>query len=93
MSNVNSSKHNELQNNQNSFLKSIKVDQDEETIRLIKIKKMYDCGEISENEISTNDIKKIIELYKKEIQSIRKETKSIKNEVKHQLEQLKKSNS
>lgn len=78
-----------LQNNQNSFLESIKIEQDKEKLRLMEIKRRYDCGEISEDEISDADIKKIIELYDEEIQDIKSDTRNIKYKIKKELEELK----
>lgn len=78
-----------LQNNQNSFLESIKIEQDKEKLRLMEIKRRYDCGEISEDEISEEDIKKIIELYDEEIQDIKSDTRNIKYKIKKELEELK----
>lgn len=78
-----------LQNNQNSFLESIKIEQNKEKLRLMEIKRRYECGEISENEISDEDIKKIIELYDEEIQDIKSDTRSIKYKIKKELEELK----
>lgn len=92
MSNLKNENKEELHNMKESFLQSIKVNQDEETLRLMKLKNMYDQGEISEADISKDDIKKIIELYEEEINQIRRETQSIKNKVKMELEQLKKIN-
>lgn len=78
-----------LQNNQNSFLESIKIEQNKEKLRLMEIKRRYECGEISENEISDEDIKKIIELYDEEIQDIKSDTRNIKYKIKKELEELK----
>ena len=88
MSNLNNENIKELQNNQDSFRESIKLNQDKEKLRLMEIKRKYDCGEISEDEISNDDIKKIIELYNEEIQSIRSSTRNIKNEIKKELDDL-----
>lgn len=92
MSNLNNENIKELQNNQDSFRESIKLNQDKEKLRLMEIKRKYDCGEISEDEISSDDIKKIIELYNEEIQSIRSNTQNIKYQIKKELEELKKYN-
>ena len=92
MSSLECKNNEELQNTKESFLQSIKVNEDEETLRLMKLKNMYDQGEISESDIPKEDIKKIIELYEEEISRIRRSTQNIKNKVKMELEQIKNSN-
>ena len=92
MSSLECKNNEELQNTKESFLQSIKVNEDEETLRLMKLKNMYDQGEISESDIPKEDIKKIIEIYEEEISRIRRSTQNIKNKVKMELEQIKNSN-
>lgn len=74
-----------LQYNQKSFLQSIKVEQDKERLRLLALKRKYDCGEISELDISDEDIMKIVDLYEEEIYSIKDETKKAKDRIKNML--------
>ena len=80
-----------LQYNQKSFLQSIKVEPDKERLRLLALKRKYDCGEISELDISDEDIMKIVDLYEEEIRNIKDETKRAKNKIKLMLEELKNS--
>lgn len=80
-----------LQDNQKSFLQSIKVEQDKERLRVLALKRKYDCGEISELDISDEDMMKIVDLYEEEIRNIKDETKRAKNKIKLMLEELKNS--
>ena len=80
-----------LQDNQKSFLQSIKVEPDKERLRLLALKRKYDCGEISELDISDEDMMKIVDLYEEEIRNIKDETKRAKNKIKLMLEELKNS--
>lgn len=78
-----------LQDNRKSFLQSIKMEPDKERLRLLALKRKYDSGEISELDISDEDIMKIADLYEEEIRKIKDETKRAKNKIKRMLEELK----
>lgn len=67
-----------------SFLQRIRVEPDEERLRLLELKRKYDSGEISDK-----DIMGIIDLYEEEIHNIKDETKKAKNKIKLMLEELK----
>lgn len=79
----------ELQDNRKSFLQSIKMEPDKERLRLLALKRKYDSGEISELDISDEDMMKIVDLYEEEIRNIKDETKRAKNKIKRMLEELK----
>lgn len=78
-----------LQDNRKSFLQSIKMEPDKERLRLLALKRKYDSGEISELDISDEDMMKIVDLYEEEIHNIKDETKRAKNKIKRMLEELK----
>ena len=80
-----------LQDNKESFLQSIRVEPDEERLRLLELKRKYDNGEISELDISEEDVMKIADLYEEEINSIEAETNKAKLRIKRMLKELKKS--
>ena len=80
-----------LQDNKESFLQSIRVEPDKERLRLLELKRKYDNGEISELDISEEDVMKIADLYEEEINSIEAETNKAKLRIKRMLKELKKS--
>lgn len=89
MSNFNNNNLEELHNHQDAFLQSIKIKQDKEKLRLMELRKKYESGELCEDDISNEDIEKIIELYDEEIQSAIRDTKKIKSQIKSDLDKLK----
>ena len=71
------------------FIKNIAIKENEEEKRLKKLQLKYENGEISEDEISDEDIDKIIEMYKKETEEINMDTKRRKNHISKMLNELK----
>ena len=59
------------ENTKNSFIKSIKNIEDEET-KLLKLQKKYRSGEIKEEELNQEQINSLCALYDKQITSLRK---------------------
>ena len=67
----------------------LKITEDEETGRLKRLKNMYDSGEIEEEEISDEDIEKIVKLYEEETKLIKEDTERRKNHIAKMLKELK----
>lgn len=78
-----------LQDNKESFLQSIRVEPDKERLRLLELKRKYDNEEISELDISEEDIMKMADLYEEEINSIEAKTNKAKSRIKCMLKELK----
>lgn len=74
-----------------SFLDSVVVKEDEEEKRLKALQIQYDNGEISEEDISKEDTKKLIEMYNKETEEIKKDIERRKKHIIQMREQLKNS--
>lgn len=60
-------------NNVNTFKNSIKVPEDKEKARILKLQKQYQMGIITENEISEEDYQKLLKLYDKQNKKIEDE--------------------
>lgn len=78
-----------LQDNRENFFYKIKVEQDEELLRLLKLKQKYDNGDISEDDISEDDARRVIKLYEQEINNLNVDIEKSKNRIKHKLNELK----
>lgn len=72
------------------FLTNIQIKENEEEKRLNKLKLQYDNGEIDEEDISDEDIDKLIALYKKETEEINKDTLKRKKHIEKMLKEMKK---
>lgn len=72
----------------NNFDK-IKLDSNVKNIMLLK--RLYDNGEISEEELSGEEINGIIKLYEKEIKTIEEDTNRRKVKIKKMLLELRKN--
>ena len=75
----------------NDFFENIYIKQNEEEIRLKKLQLQYDNGEIDEDDISEEDMDKLIEMYEKETDELNKETENIKIHITKKLNKLKNS--
>ena len=75
--------------NDAAFLKNIQLQEDEEKIRLMKLKLKYDNGEIDEEDISEEDIDKIVALYKKETEELNEDTLKRKTHIEKMLKEMK----
>lgn len=73
------------------FVKNIAIKENEEEKRLKKLQLKYENGEISEDEISDEDIDKLIEMYKKETEKINMDIEKRKSHISKMLNELKKS--
>lgn len=82
-----------LQNNQHKdyFIENIVIKENEEEKRLKNLQIQYDNGEIDEEDISEEEIDKIIEMYEKETEKLNTETENIKIHISQMLKELKHS--
>lgn len=78
-------------NEKNKFLEDIVIKEDEEVKRLKALKLQYDNGEIDEDDISEEDIDKIVEMYEKETEELNEDTKRRKANIERMLKELKAS--
>lgn len=72
-----------------NFFENIQIRQNEEEIRLKNLQLQYDNGEIDEEEISEEDMDKLIEMYEKETEELNRETENIKIHISQMLKELK----
>lgn len=75
--------------NYSNFFEKIQIKEDEEEKRLKILQLQYDNGEIDEEDISNEDIDKLIEMYKKEAEALTRETENIKGHISQMLKELK----
>ena len=82
-----------LYNNQHKdyFVENIVIKEDEEEIRLKSLQLQYDNGEIDEEDISDEDMDKLVEMYEQETEELNRETKNIKIHISQMLKELKHS--
>lgn len=73
------------------FIENIILKQDNEEIRIQKLKEKYDDGEIDEDDLSESDIDKIISIYEKETEELNVDTERRKNHIAQMLKELKNS--
>ena len=74
-----------------NFIENILIKENEEEKRLNNLQLQYENGEIDEEEISEEDMDKLIEMYEKETEELNKETESIKTHISQMLKELKNS--
>ena len=72
-----------------NFIDNILIKEDEEQKRLKTLQLQYDNGEIDEDDISEEDIDKLIEMYEKETEELNVDTENIKIHISHMLKELK----
>lgn len=77
--------------NKKSFLEDIVIKENEEEKRIKNLQLQYDNGEIDEEDISDEDMDKLIEMYEKETEELNKETEKIKCHIAKMLKEFKKS--
>ena len=73
-----------------NFIENILIKENEEEKRLKKLQIKYDNGEINEEDISEEDIEKLIDLYKKETEELNIDTEIRKEHIKQMFKELKK---
>ena len=74
-----------------NFVGNIVIKENQEEKRLKELQLQYDNGEIDEEDISEEDMDKIIEMYQKETEELNDETEKIKIHISQMLRELKKS--
>jgi len=72
-----------------NFVRNIVIKENEEEKRLKELQLQYDNGEIDEEDISEEDMDKLIEMYEKETEELNKETENIKIHISQMLKELK----
>ncbi len=73
----------------NSFKEKIVIKEDEERKRLLELRAKWENGEIEADDISDEDIDKIVEIYNEETRKIEEETQFIKENISKMLNELK----
>lgn len=72
-----------------SFIENIQIKENEEAKRLKILQLQYDNGEIDEEEISEEDMDKLIEMYEKETEELNADTERRKKHIAQMLKELK----
>ncbi len=85
--NVNSSVVSKEENS--SFTAAIKVEENEEKSRILKLQKAYQRGAILEEEIKEDDYKKLVELYEEQNRELEEKINQKKEELKKLIYGLK----
>lgn len=73
----------------NSFKERIVIQEDKERKRLLELRDKWENGEIEADDISDEDIDKIVEIYNEETKKIEEETQTIKQNISKMLKELK----
>ena len=73
------------------FIENIVIKENQEEKRLKILQLQYDNGEIDEEDISEEDMDKLIEMYEKETEELNAETEKIKIHISQMLKELKQS--
>ena len=71
------------------FIENITIKEDKEEKRLKILQLQYDNGEIDEEDISDEDMDKLIEMYEKETEKLNLDTERRKNHIAQMLKELK----
>ena len=72
-----------------TFLNNIKVEENSEDKRIKALKLQYDNGQIDEEDITEEDIEKLIAMYEKETEELNLDTERRKNHIAQMLKELK----
>lgn len=82
-----------IYNNQckDNFIENIIIKENEEEKRLKSLQLQYDNGEIDEDDISEEDMDKLIEMYEKETEKLNADTEIRKKHIAQMLKELKSS--
>ena len=73
----------------NSFKERIIIQEDKERKRLLELRDKWENGEIKADDISDEEIDKIVEIYNEETKKIEEETEIIKRNISKMLKELK----
>ena len=76
-------------NYNNNFSERIALKVDEEQKRLKELQRKYDNGEIEEEDISAEDIDKLVEMYEAETEKLNADTENRKHHISKMLTELK----
>ncbi len=76
-------------NEKEDFIENIVVREDKEEKRLKTLQLQYDNEELDEEDISDEDMEKLIEMYEKETEQLNAETLRIKEHIAQMLKELK----
>ena len=71
------------------FLKNIQIQKNEEEIRLKKLQLQYDNEEIDEDDLSEEEIEKLVVLYEKETEELNTDTERRKIHIQNMLKEMK----
>ena len=74
-----------------NFVENIVIKENEEEKRLKELQLQYDNGEIDEEDISDEDMDRLIEMYERETEELNAETEKIKIHISQMLKELKNS--
>lgn len=77
--------HNIVKNN---FKESIEINQDEETTKIMNLQKEYKAGNIKEEDMTDDEHKKLIELYKKQNEELIEKINTKKYKIRKKLDDL-----
>lgn len=77
--------------NKANFLEDIQIKKNEEKIRLKSLQLQYDNGEIDEEDISDEDMDRLIQMYEKETEELNADTERRKYHIAQMLKELKNS--
>lgn len=73
----------------NSFKERIIIQEDKERKRLLELRDKWENGEVEVDDISDEEIDKIVEIYNEETKKIEEETQIIKQNISKMLKELK----
>lgn len=77
-------------NREDDFLNRIQIKKSEDEIKIRKLQVLYDNGEIDEDELSEDEIEKLIDLYESETEKLNADTERRKVHIQNMLNELKK---
>jgi hypothetical protein len=78
--------------NKSNFFENIQFQENEDEIQLKKLQLLYDNGEIDEDDLSEEEIDKLIKLYEKETEELNQDTIQRKIHIQNMLKELKYNN-
>lgn len=65
----------------NSFKQNIRIKEDKEKTRLLKLQEEFSAGKITEEDISEEDIQKLHKLYDEQIEELNKSTENYRKRI------------
>lgn len=79
---------NQSNTEKNDFMKKIEIKADEDELKIKNLQKKYKLGEIKEEDMTDEEHKKLIELYKKQNEDMNKIIENKKSSIKKKIENL-----